>query len=186
MKDNLVQETFRKEIIQLSFIEKLIYYRLSIFTFIVVLFCLTNGFQKISFSYINLEDIFFRLALIFLIISLISYFKQKHSLKLLKFKIAQTYSHENIINLARDKQWTVLLNQKNAIVLKTNREFQSSKYFITRSKGEIIYVFVKSGVLLIKSINDLSESFGFVIPNGENEENQKLIVKTIEPAANRR
>lgn len=174
----LIHETLHKEIIQLTFYETIKYYRVSILMFIAALFCLTDGFQDIYLANIDIKDLLFRFAIVFLTLSLIGFLSKKNSLKLKKLKFKTTDPSSILLKLAVEKNWEVLLNEKNGVILKTQRILYKNNAILNRSEGELIYVVVKSGSVFFRSIYDLSYNLGFVIPNGENRENENYVVAT--------
>ena len=47
-------------------------------------------------------------------------------------------------------------------------------------------MFLKPNKVLVRSIFDFKKSNGFVVSNGENNENEKYIIEKIKPTANSR
>ena len=175
MKDQLIQNSIRKSELQLSVSQKLIHYRVSIFALIVSIACFSDFFQRLDFDF---DRVFMKFGIVFLFLSLVSFFKQKSELKLrrLKIKTFESGSFENILQITKTNNWIVETATKKIIVISVKRPYSSGRYFITQTMGEKIYIFFNHSEVYYKSIYDLS-SFGFVVSSGENKENEEKLTK---------
>ncbi|NRT13621.1 hypothetical protein [Flavobacterium sp. 14A] len=186
MESNLIKESIEKERIQLKFYEYLIHYRLSILLFLVAIFSFTNGLQNISTIILKLNNIQTKIGFFFTILSVISFVYQRSRLKLLSVETNEDglLLIEKVNELAKQKNWSVESQTKDALIIKTNRSYPTSRLFISESGGENVYVFYKPNKILIRSVFDFEKSNGFVVSKGENNENEKFIFTKIKPAAN--
>ena len=184
MTNELIQRSIQNEKIQMSLSETLLHYRLSIVLLIITIFSVTDGFQNISSLKFDLS--YNKVGFIFFLLSVTSFFYQQNRLKLISLETNQNtaINIEKIIKLAKQKNWNIELNTKDALVIKTNRPFPYGRYFISKSWGEKIYVFFKPNKVLVRSIFDSGRGYDFVISSGENNENEKNILREIKPAAN--
>jgi hypothetical protein len=183
MTNELIQKSIQKEKIQMSLSETFLHYRLSITLLIITIFSLTNGFQNVPSLKFDLS--YNKIGFIFFLLSVTSFYYQQNRLKLISLKTNQnsTINYEKIIELAKRKNWNIELNTKDALVIKTPRSsYGNGKYFINKSKGEKIYVFFKPNKVLLRSIFDYGKGYDFVISSGENNENEKNILREIKPA----
>lgn len=182
MTSELIHKSIQNEKIQLSLSETFLHYRLSITLLIITIFSLTNGFQNIPS--LNSDLIYIKFGFLFFLLSATSFFYQQNRLKLksLKTNLNTSTNFEKIIDLAKRKNWNIELKTKNALVIKTIRHHYHGRYFISKSKGEKIYVFFKPNKVLLRSTFDYGKGHSFVISSGENNENEKNILKEIKPS----
>ena len=188
MESEIIRNSIEKEEIQLNILEKLIHYRLSILTFIIATFCCLSSYNNLMNFKSNLLEANFKIGLFLLVICLISFAFQKKKLKLKLWKLSDNKINvfENVIEIAKMKNWEIEFKNEKALILKTYRPFSSSRYFISKSFGEKIFIFKKHNNILFKSIYDLNRSSSFVVSNGENNENEMYIMNIIKPTANTR
>jgi hypothetical protein len=183
MTNEYIIESIKKQKIKLSLLQTLQYLRVSILFFIIALFSFTNGLTNFSFS--KLESFNISFGFTFIILSFTSFLYHQSRLKLTSIETNENSSSiiEKITALVREKNWEVE-SEKNALFIKTNRPFSANKIFLSKSGGEKIYVFLKPNRILLRSIFDLKKCQGFVVSSGENNENEKIIISKIKPAAN--
>jgi hypothetical protein len=108
---------------------------------------------------------------------LISFFYQRNRLKLISVETNEDGNIliERIIELAKQKNWSIQSASHNYLILNTKRSFPVSRLFISESGGENIYVFYKSNRILVRSIFDFNKSNGFVLSKGENTQNETSV-----------
>ena len=177
MESYLINESIEKERIHLNFQQTLVHYRFSILLLVVSIFSITNGLQNISTLDFDLNNIQTKISFFFIIVSLISFFYQRNQLKLISVETYEdgNYLFERIIELAKQKKWSIQSISHNYLILNTKRSFPVSRLFISESGGENIYVFYKPNRILIRSVFDFNKSRGFVVSKGENSQNESAI-----------
>jgi hypothetical protein len=181
MNIELIQKSILKEEIQLDFIEKILYYKLSIILFVIAMFSLLIYNESTLNFEIDFENTTFKIGTTLLVLSLISFLYQKSNLKLKSIivKDAKEKIFERIFEIAKNNDWKIDCQSHNTIIFKTKRPFSPSRYFISKSYGEKIFVFFKPSEILLRSIYDFDLSYSFVVSSGENIENENYIRKII-------
>jgi bifunctional DNase/RNase len=181
MNNELIQKSILKQEIQLYSIEKMLHYKLSIILFVIAMFSLLiYNENRLKFE-IDFENSSFKIGVILLLLSLISFLYQKSNLKLkaIIVKDSKDKVFERIIVIAKNNNWEIDCQTDNSIILKTKRPFSPSRYFISKSYGEKIFVFFKPTEILLRSIHDFDRSYSFVVSSGENIENENYIRRLI-------
>jgi hypothetical protein len=177
METYLINESIEKERIQLNFLQSLVHYRFSIILLLVSIFSITNGLQNVSTIDFDLNNFQTKISFFFVIVCLISFFYQRNRLKLISVETNEDVNFliERIIELAKQKNWSIQSASHNYLILNTKRSFPVSRLFISESGGENIYVFYKSNRILVRSIFDFNKSNGFVLSKGENTQNETSV-----------
>lgn len=174
-----IKSSIQKEKIQLNFWQTLAHNRLSIILMILAFFSFTNGFQNIPTF--KSDIIYNKFGFIFFMLSAISFFYQQSRLRLISLETDESPPNiiKKIIELSNHKAWDIEMCTEDALIIKTNRPLSLGRYFISKSHGEKIFVFLKPNKVLIRSIFDYERSYNFIISCGENNENEKNILREI-------
>lgn|GEM_PF-1802602 len=162
--------------IELSFREKLKYYRVSIGFCTIAIFCLFTNFSfNLSPNYFTYTSS--KIGLIILGIALIIYIKlnQKLKFKKKKLNLDKTLFLKKLNALTKKHSWEIHSQNEYSIILKTNSNGANGRFFLSKSYGEIIYIFFDQQILYYRSIFDFDKNLQITIPTGENIFNEKLI-----------
>ena len=182
MEENRILDSIKKEELQLDFFEKFKYFKVPLLFILIGLISLTQGFR--NFSDFKFSEITSKVGFVFLTLAIISFVVKLFRLKLIALEIATPNLTENILNLAKERNWETELRNEKAIILKTIPIKGYDDYVVyNRNEGEKIYVFFNEKKILFRSIDNL-DNFAFKIQNGENSANEKAILNRIKPAGN--
>lgn len=178
-----IQKSIRKHKIQLGFIEMILHYKLSIILFVIAMFSLLIFNESTVNFEIDFENTSCKICLTLLPLSMISFLYQKSNLKLKSIKVKDTKEKifEKIFDIAKNSNWEITSQSDNFIILTTKRPFSSSRYFISKSCGEKVFIFFKPTEILFRSIHDFDRCYNFVVSSGENIENENYIRRIIQP-----
>ncbi|AOW10532.1 hypothetical protein [Flavobacterium gilvum] len=181
MNLELIQKSIQRQEIQLDFIEKILHYRLSIILFVIAMFSLLICNESALNFEIDFGNTTFKIGTTLLLLSMISFLYQKSNLKLKSVTVKDTKEKvfEKIFEIAENNDWKIESQSDNSIIFKTKRPFSPSRYFISKSYGEKIFIFFKPTEILLRSIYDFDISYSFVVSRGENTNNENYIRKII-------
>ena len=184
MEENLIQDSIRKEELQLEFFEKFKYFKVPFLCVFVSVISFTQGFQNFSnFSYTEMST---KLGFVFIILGSISYVNKLVRLKLVAVEFSVPNVTESIMKLASERNWETEQKNEKVIILKTMPIKNYDNYIVyNRNEGEKIYVFFNGKKVLLKSIDNLENS-AIKIQNGENSANENAVINRIKPTGNSR
>ncbi len=182
MEENLIQDSIRKEELQLEFIEKFKYFKVPFLCVFVSLISFTQGFQNISS--IRITEMTTKLGFLFIILGSISYVNKLVRLKLVSVEFSVPNVTESIMKLASERDWKTELKNEKIIILKTVPIRNYNNYIVyNRNEGEKIYIFFNGKKVLLRSIDNL-ENNAFKIQNGENSANENAVINRLNSPGN--
>ena len=165
--------------IKLDLTDKMSYFKHPIILAIISIMCFYNGTNEI---HINSFDQFLntsnKIGLFLFLLSTIYFISKIKSLELreIKLSVDEKTFIEKLEKLVKENDWKTHYLTKEHMIIETDRYPGRSRYFISKSYGELIHVLIDNKSLYIKSIFDYNKNFEFTVSTGENKFNEKLII----------
>ena len=186
MKEDLINHSIQDEKLHLDLPEKISYFTFPALLIFGSFLCLTNGFQNLDLSKLEFADTIPKTGVLLFILGLTCLIVKLKGLRLHSVDISNSDVKRIILQAAEKRNWQIVSNQKQAVILKTSDRYSYDNVpFKSRLTGHLIYIFFTPRKVLFISITDL-KGIGLNIPNGENTANEKYILNSIKPAANTR